>query len=137
MVALPYPCAKCGAGIYNYTGLCMKCGYNPTPDPQATRIATLEAEVAAKDAEIAALTKDRDGWKIQHELYVNAWFRALDHRLWPKRHQVDALAITTQRCREKADLWDTHLRDTAEQRTPGAIEYASWSALQPEVPGGG
>lgn len=50
--------------------------------------------------EVEALTKDRDSWRSEFELYAGSWLRNLGGRIFNKRHRIDALAMTTEHQRE-------------------------------------
>lgn len=42
------------------------------------------------------MTKDRDSWKREWESRTSSWLRALGGKLFNKRHQIDALVLTTK-----------------------------------------
>lgn len=58
-----------------------------------------------------------DDWKRSAEMFSRAWLRELGGKLVPKSHFIDALVLTTQRMREKADQSVAPL--TPPQREPG------------------
>ncbi len=51
--------------------------------------------------------KTTEFWKGQFEMYQRAWLRSLGGRTIPKRHEIDALVLTTQRHVEEAGHYET------------------------------
>ncbi|MGR4927361.1 hypothetical protein ACIPUD_11195 [Bradyrhizobium sp. CAR08] len=45
-----------------------------------------------------------DAWRRAAEMYLRVWVRELGGSLYPKRHLIDSLALTTERMRKRADL---------------------------------
>jgi hypothetical protein len=87
----------------------------PAPDAtqaeagQADEIVNLIPESVALKREstelrkrLAAMTKDRDSWKVEWEMCVNAWTREVDY-LMEKTHTIDALVLATRVLRERAE----------------------------------
>ena len=52
------------------------------------------------ESEIESLTKDRDGWKDELNMYTKAWARELK-TLIPKTHQIDSFVLTTRKLVEE------------------------------------
>lgn len=77
-------------------------------------IVACEEFVIATDKKLAALgvrpsrvldetPRTVDDWKRSAEMFSRAWLRELGGRLVPKAHFIDALVLTTQQLREKAE----------------------------------
>lgn len=50
---------------------------------------------------------DNDGWKRQLDLYVKVWVRELGGKVYPKTHEIDSLALTTERMRRRAEQFES------------------------------
>lgn len=72
----------------------------------------------AKDAEalqaetamlLAEMTKDRDSWKREFDMYTKAWLRELGGKLFNNHHPIDAFVMTTEWMRNRSDRFEvTH-----------------------------
>jgi hypothetical protein len=51
---------------------------------------------------IVELEKDRDGWKAEYEMCVNAWARELGP-IWRKTHLIDTLVVGTREMRSRLE----------------------------------
>jgi hypothetical protein len=79
--------------------------------------------------ELADMTRQRDAWKREAEMYAAAWQRELGGRLVPKTHLIDALVLTTRRMREERDRL---VREDAERRRAGDVaEYGPFVEREP------
>lgn len=77
---------------------------------------------------IEGLQKDRDGWKCDRQMFVDAWLRELGGRVINKRHLIDALVLTT---REMKTTHDRLVKEEAERkRAHLAAEYGPY--VQPQ-----
>lgn len=48
---------------------------------------------------------DAAGWRRTAEMYLRAWLRELGGKLYPKSHLIDALVLTTQEMKKRADAF--------------------------------
>ena len=54
---------------------------------------------------IEQLEKERDDWKKECQMYINAWARELGE-VYQKTHTIDALAITTRALKKKLKAFE-------------------------------
>lgn len=75
---------------------------NQPTDPAPT---SPRQPVSAEQLEqkILELTKDRDDWKHEWEIYKGAWLRELGGYFRNKHHLIDALVVSTRELRERAN----------------------------------
>jgi hypothetical protein len=60
------------------------------------KISDNKNSIAVKDVRISELTKSRDGWKDEWQMYTDAWIRELGGSVMTKTHLIDGLVLTTR-----------------------------------------
>lgn len=66
---------------------------------------TMPAKPAEPEPTVEALTEEVRKTRRELDMYRNAWLRSLGGKVRPKAHLIDALVVTTEDMREKADRY--------------------------------
>lgn len=78
----------------------------PCPYVQQDADGTAHCELAevglrVLEAKLKQAERERDDWKHEYQMFVNAWRRELGGKLINKWHLIDALVLTTRELREE------------------------------------
>lgn len=69
------------------------------------QVAELQQERDKLQLELVKVTKERDGWLHEHNMYRSAWLREIGGQIKAKHWEIDGFVLMTREIKQKADSY--------------------------------